>query len=55
MKQLTIATEHSVHSPKQFITINLMGGSPYFNYIWINDVCYTVTKTDRSVKIHKTK
>lgn len=37
------------------IYLKLIGGSPYFGYIWIDDVCYTVTQTSRSIQIKKTK
>lgn len=53
-KVLTIATEHSTHKPKQKITLKLEGGSPWFSYIWLNDVCYTVIGGQRTIKINKT-
>jgi hypothetical protein len=36
------------------IPVQLQGGSPWFGYIWIDDVCYTITKKERSVTIRKT-
>lgn len=54
MKTVTIATEHSLNNGEK-ITIKLQGGSPYYTYIWIDDVCYTFIKTNRSFKLEKTK
>lgn len=54
-KTITIADAHSSKSPKQKLTIELMGGSPWFNYLWIDDVCYTIVKGDRVAKIKKTQ
>jgi len=53
-KNLTIADAHSHNKPKQTLTIELYGGSPWFGYVWINDVCYTVIEGQRVVKINKT-
>jgi len=53
-KTITIADEHSVHQPKQKITLELMGGCPYFQYIWIDDECYVLTKK-RVAKIQKSR
>ena len=56
---IRICTDHSTkHTEKtQAIDLKLMGGSPYFAYIWIDDVCYTIRRTYRSksFKIEKTK
>ena len=56
-KIIKIATEHSINRIKETQEINLkmQGGSPYFAYLWIDDVIYTLTKTDRNIKITKTK
>lgn len=54
MKTLTIATEHSTHNPKQKITLRLMGGCPYFQYVWIDDECYVLTKR-RIAKLTKSR
>jgi hypothetical protein len=60
MKRVTFATCHSQNialqaEVKPAISIPLEGGSPYFGYIWIDDVCYTIIKTAHGYKIHKTK
>lgn len=52
MKTITIANEHSKHNPKQKIVLELMGGYPYFQYIWIDDEYYIITKS-RVAKIKK--
>lgn len=44
----TITNEHSTHKPTETIELKLIGGSPYYEYIWINDVCYTVVFNDDS-------
>ncbi len=57
MKKIIIALAHSTHldpeSPR--LEIELEGGSPYFSYIWIDDVCHTIYKGNRSVSIKNTK
>jgi hypothetical protein len=54
-RKLTITDAHSENRPKQKFDVELMGGCPWFAYIWINDVCYTITEGERTVKIRKTK
>jgi hypothetical protein len=36
------------------IPVQLQGGSPWFGYIWIDDVCYTIIKKERSTTIKRT-
>ena len=57
MKTINIALAHSTHlDPKApRLVIELQGGSPYFSYIWIDDVCHTIYKTSRGVIIKKSK
>jgi len=58
MAKLTIATAHSENYKRdkgKRIEIELQGGSPYFQYIWIDDVLYTITKTTRGVNIKRLK
>lgn len=58
MDSIIIATAHSQNFAKdkdKKIEINLQGGSPYFQYIWIDDELYTLSKTAKRVKIEKTK
>ena len=43
---VTIADEHSRQRPKQFMTIELEGGDPWFAHIWINDECYCISRYD---------
>lgn len=56
-KKLTVSTNHSTHDNKdtQKIELKMIGGSPYFQYLWINDVCYTIRKKTRSIELEKTK
>ena len=56
-ERLTIATEHSLKRTEetQAINLELMGGDPYFAFIWINDTCYTVSKKPRGFEIVKTQ
>ena len=53
-KQIKISSDHSNFN-KNFISIELQGGSPWFGHIWIDDVCYTVVKTAKKYNIRKTK
>ena len=59
METIRIATAHSSHMKdskhNQEITIDLIGSSPQFQFIWIDDVCYSIRKTARTLSIHKTK
>ena len=45
-----ISTEHSSHKDyKNYreMDVELQGGSPYFAYIWINDVLHVLRKHNR--------
>lgn len=55
MKTVTFATDHSIHNKGEKLTLKLQGGSPYFTYVWIDDVCYTFIKTAKNFKLEKTK
>lgn len=58
MKKVTIASMHSNFlntAEYSAVKIPLIGGCPYFCYIWIDDTCFTLVKTARGYKIHKTK
>lgn len=56
-KIVTISTEHSTHHTKetQAIHLEMHGGSPWYSYLWIDDVCYTIRKKARSVEVVRTK
>jgi len=58
-KTIRICTDHSTkHTEKtEKIDIEMMGGSPWFAYLWIDDVCYTIRKKDtgRTFQVVKTK
>lgn len=54
-RDLVITKVHSRHSPTEKMVIKLKGGSPWFAWIWIDDVCYTIRKTldEKTVVIEK--
>ena len=56
-KIIKICTAHSINRTKQDRTIKLkmQGGSPYFAYLWVDDILYTVTKTNNQVNFRTTK
>lgn len=41
-KLLKITNAHSRNNPTQEITIELIGGSPYFGHLWFNDQIFTI-------------
>ena len=43
----------TISNGKIVIEVPLQGGSPWFGYIWIDDVCHIITKKKRSVTIKK--
>ena len=46
-KLATLATHHSnitAVPDRKTLDIELYGGAPWFGYVWIDDVCYTLTK-----------
>jgi hypothetical protein len=43
MKRITIADRHSENNPRNKMTLELQGGSPYFAYIWVNDNLHVLT------------
>jgi len=56
-KKITISNAHSSNHPTQKIELKLEGGSPYFTYVWINDIIHTIFISGKngSLKIKKTK
>jgi len=56
---VTISTDHSTkHTEKtEVIRLEMSGGSPWFAYVWIDDVCYVIRKKDtgRTFSISKAK
>jgi hypothetical protein len=54
-RTITISDAHSESRPKQVLKVKMEGGSPWYGYIWINDVIYTVTEGARTVKIQKSR
>ena len=53
-KLLMLSDKHSDYNGKHLF-IELQGGSPWFGYLWIDDVCYKVIKLKRSIKLKKVK
>ena len=54
-KDLIITNAHPDHKPTEKMVVKLEGGSPWFAYIWIDGVLYTIVKGERSVEIKKHK
>ena len=56
-KTIIISTEHPDNNPNcEQMKIKLIGGSPYYSYIFINGICYTIRETPRGlIKLEKTK
>jgi len=57
-KTITIATAHTKNFKTGIdkrIEITLEGGSPYFGYIWIDDIIFTIVETSKSFKITRTR
>lgn len=54
--EIKICTAHSKNrTPKdKTLKLKMEGGSPWFAYLWIDDVLYTVTKTSKQVNFRKT-
>ena len=54
-KKATISNGHPGDKAAKSITITLVGGSPYYSYIWIDGEVYSVTFGGRNYNIKKTK
>jgi len=52
--KITIANAHSSKNPDKKIELELEGGNPYFAYIWIDDVVYTIYKK-KAVSVKRVK
>jgi len=54
-KLITISKQHSsrIKDENEKLILELEGGSPWFTYLWIDDVMYLVTKSSRQVNIKK--
>lgn len=50
-----IHPSHQAQQKAQKLVVKLASGSPWFGYIWLDGVCYTVIKGERVFKIIKTK
>ena len=48
-KLITISKQHSsrIKDENEKLILELEGGSPWFTYLWIDDVMYLVTKSSR--------
>ena len=58
MKTVKISSLHSDYCDDNnysVIEIKLEGGSPYFGYLWIDNKCYSIIKTNKGYKIKKAK
>lgn len=53
-KNLMITNDHPDCKPTEKMVVELEGGSPWFGYIWIDGILYTITKGERTVKIRRT-
>lgn len=53
-KEILISDYHSSY-PNNSIRIHLQGGCPWFGYLWIDDICFTIIKTKKSYSVKKTK
>ena len=54
-KRITITNKHPDDKPKEKLTVELSGGSPWYGYIWIEGEIYTVIEGARTFKIKKTR
>ena len=50
-KEIIIADAHSQNKPKQTMKLELSGGSPWFGYLYIDDVLFAVYKHGVTGKI----
>ena len=51
-KKLLISAD-APHNTRVSISVELHGGNPWFGYIWIDDVCYTIIKK-RTITVKRT-
>lgn len=54
MNKSILISANSPTDTRVSIQVKLQGGNPWFGYIWIDDLCYTIIKGPRSIKLHKT-
>lgn len=52
-KKVTISNGHPGDKKAQSMTITLVGGSPYYSYIWIDGEVYSVIFGGRNYHIKK--
>lgn len=50
-RTVTIADAHTKNRPTQVVTVVLSGGSPWFGYFWVNDVCYAIYLDDTTERV----
>lgn len=54
MNKTILISANGPEKTRVSIPVQLQGGSPWFGYLWVDDVCYTIVKNPRSVTIKKT-
>jgi hypothetical protein len=54
-KEVTFSDQHPDNKPTQSMTVELVGGSPWYGYFFIDGEVYTLTFGGRNYKITKTK
>jgi len=50
-RELKITDAHSQNQPTQKLTVRLVGGSPWYGCIWINDEIFTIYVDGETGKI----
>jgi len=55
METIEIANAHSTHRGNNYIKVKSQGTNPVFTFIWINDVCYTLSKSTNGKNFHLKK
>jgi len=53
-KIIKISADDPNKQIRNIFPVHLQGGSPWFGYIWIDDICFTIVKSKRSYRINKT-
>ena len=51
-KVLILADAHSTYAQNK-IELQVQGGSPYFTYVWLDDILYVLEKTSKVWKLKR--
>ena len=54
-RKISITDRHPENNPTKKIEIEMSGGSPWYGYVWVNGIAYTIIEGKESFKFKRTR